>query len=111
MSPLDALICASIATGLPLVGATPDWQARTPTARECAWTSIHSGCEGMYLPFGNGVLIAERWPVLVHEACHALQRANGVPFDEAQCYRAQARAVTCQEAPHPPQVTLLREPK
>jgi len=99
MNLLDALLCASLSTGLSVQTAAPHWQQRAPDPAECAWTVARADCAGLYLPFGRGAIVAGSWSVLVHEACHALQHAHGLPFDEAPCYRAQAMAMNCPGAP------------
>lgn len=95
---IEALLaCAVSITGLPSTDVLPTVEIRLPTEWESQHSSAPGKATGIYLPYGNGVLIGKRWNILVHEACHHLQRWAGLPFNEPQCYIASSYANKCQQ--------------
>jgi len=94
----EALMCASLLTGLPNTPIEPLWANRLPTPAETARSVRKQHAAGVYYRAFNGVIVGTEWPVLVHEACHHLQHKSGRPMTEPPCEQAQARAWECNPA-------------
>lgn len=102
-----ALACASITTGLPIPAELPPttWVKQAPSGEFCADSSRPDGCGALTVPLGRKafVIMAADAPfdLRVHEMCHVLQLANGLPMSEPPCEAAQARAEECGQGAHP----------
>jgi hypothetical protein len=89
----EAVACAIMLTGLPPAEGLPAWEERSPALAEIAGRRVVA----VYIAPIQTIVSPRRWPLLVHEATHFLQHEAGLPFDEAEAYRAQAQAWGCIE--------------
>lgn len=99
--PTAALTAAAACAAL-LMGAEPVLPDRyvdaTPGSRFCA-AAGRANCSGVFLVWASGrtTIVARRddFSIQVHEACHAIQHAQGRPLAEPECEAIQARAPEC----------------
>jgi len=97
----DAIMCAALilqGAGIDLKMPTTlsEFQQRPVSQREIARADVPDNTLGLFYPLKpRGVVVADNWEILVHEATHELEFANHLPLREDWAYFAQARAYDC----------------
>lgn len=97
----DAIFCAAMilqgaGIDLKIPDRLPEFQQRQVTVHELARADVPDDSVGLFYPLKpNGVLVADSWDILVHEAVHDLEFANHLPLREDWAYFAQALAFDC----------------